>query len=280
MRKGPDGKAIRPGEASGDEATRKAPRRSIRDRLLASEPDDDTDGLPPTQIAGAAPGDESTTAPARGTTEPEPAPTVLAPTERVTTEPLPAANEPTRPRTVAPPAPSTPALPSQPLPVEAAEPPATRIYRPGRPPQPPPPATSAAAGQSKAGRFVPGGPVSADFTIADPVVAWVVVVEGPGRGVALAVGYGNNRIGRAHTENLALDFGDEEISRENHATLTFDGRHRRFYLVPGQGRNLIYVNGEPVMSPVELKGGEDIMLGGTTLRFVPFCGKTFDWHQK
>ncbi|NUQ00445.1 MAG: FHA domain-containing protein [Armatimonadetes bacterium] len=94
------------------------------------------------------------------------------------------------------------------------------------------------------------------------------------------VGYGNNRIGRAPTENISLDFGDEEISRENHATITFDGRHRRFYILPGQGRNLVYVNEQPVMSPQELTGGEDILLGQTKLRFVPFCGKSFDWYQK
>jgi pSer/pThr/pTyr-binding forkhead associated (FHA) protein len=123
-------------------------------------------------------------------------------------------------------------------------------------------------------------PVSADHTIADPVVGWLVVVEGPGRGAALTIGYGNNRIGRAPTENVSLDFGDEQISRENHATITFDGRHRRFYMLPGHGRNLVYVNEEPVMQPIELKGGEEILLGATKLRFVPFCSKAFDWYQK
>ena len=81
-------------------------------------------------------------------------------------------------------------------------------------------------------------------------------------------------------ERLSLDFGDEQISRENHATITFDGRHRRFYILPGQGRNLVYVNEQPVMSPQELTGGEEILLGQTKLRFVPFCGKSFDWYQK
>lgn len=271
MRKGPDGKTIRPGEANAGAATQKAPRRSIRDRLLASDPDD-TDELPPTRMAGPSPGgDESTTAPATRSAEPDLAPTVMAPTERVPAGSAAPPNEPPRPPTA--PSPPPPALGTD------ADPPATRVYRPNRVAPAPAQAGSAALG-SKAGRFVPGAPVSADFTIADPVVAWLVVVEGPGRGTALAVGYGNNRIGRAPAENIAVDFGDEEISRENHASLTFDGRHRRFYLVPGHGRNLVYVNEEPVMSPLELKGGEDIMLGATKLRFVPFCGKAFDWYQK
>ncbi len=274
MRKGPDGKTIRPGEAGAGGATQKAPRRSIRDRLLASEPDE-SDELPPTQMSGASPaGDESTTAPGQRSADPDLAPTVLSPTERGPA-PLPPGETP-RARAAPPP----PAVTASPAPGADAEPPATRIYRPNRPPPAATPVAPVAGGSSKAGRFVPGAPVSGDFTIADPVVAWLVVVEGPGRGAALAVGYGNNRIGRAPAENISVDFGDEEISRENHATLTFDGRHRRFYLVPGQGRNLVYVNDEPVMAPLELKGGEDIMLGATKLRFVPFCGKAFDWYQK
>ena len=162
---------------------------------------------------------------------------------------------------------------------------ATKIYRPNRPaaaaatpaaPEPPP--VSGAVAQ--AGRPKAGGPVSGDFTIADPVVGWLVIVDGPGRGASLNIGYGNNRIGRAPTENVSLDFGDEEVSRENHATITFDGRHRRFYVLPGQGRNLVYVNDQPVMSPLELTGNEELLLGQTKLRFVPFCSKSFDWYQK
>ena len=31
---------------------------------------------------------------------------------------------------------------------------------------------------------------------------------------------------------------------------------------------------------IELKGGEEILLGETKLRFVPFCGKDFDWRDQ
>ena len=72
----------------------------------------------------------------------------------------------------------------------------------------------------------------------------------------------------------------EQISRENHATVTYDGRHHRFYVQPGASRNLVYVADEPVMVPLELKGGEELLLGQTKLRFVPFCGKDFDWYKK
>ncbi len=114
----------------------------------------------------------------------------------------------------------------------------------------------------------------------DPVVAWVVVTEGPGRGASFPLGYGNNRIGRAHDQTVVLDFGDEQISRENHATITYDGKNRRFFVKEGEGRNLVYVGDDPVLTPVELKGDEVMVLGETKIKFVAFCGKDFDWNEK
>ena len=35
-----------------------------------------------------------------------------------------------------------------------------------------------------------------------------------------------------------------------------------------------------VFLSVELKGGEVLTLGETKLKFVPFCGKDFDWQSK
>jgi hypothetical protein len=312
MRKGPDGRTIHTPEDGPEDATRKVPRRSIRDRLLASEADDE---MPATRIAGDMTTDGGPTAPGPGPSpsakDPNVPETVMAPTVRLPREPAPApspkpplpeaapaAGGPTlyaaAPKPAAPAA-STPAAPPPipPPPPPAAAAPAsapesmpTQIYRPNRaasPPPPPAPAAAPAAGTAvvgKAGKPVQGAPVSEDFTIADPIVGWLVITDGPGRGASLTIGYGNNRIGRAATENISLDFGDEQISRENHATITFDGRHRRFYVLPGQGRNLAYVNDTPVMSPVELVGGEDLLLGNTKLRFVPFCGKSFDWYRK
>jgi hypothetical protein len=301
QRKGPDGKTIRGGDEASEDATRKVPRRSIRDRLLAS--DEQTDEVPPTHIATAPtadstnPGSEAGRATAPGA---DATPTVYA----ANPPPLPretARNEPAPARDYVPADP--PPIPPRAQPASAQVPPptrdgpspardyvpadnaATKIYRPNRPASavaapPPEPAAAGSTAMSQAGRPKAGMPVSGDFTIADPVVGWLAIVEGPGRGASLNIGYGNNRIGRAPTENVSLDFGDEEISRENHATITFDGRHRRFYILPGQGRNLVYVNEQPVMSPLELTGGEEILLGQTKLRFVPFCGKSFDWYQK
>ena len=111
----------------------------------------------------------------------------------------------------------------------------------------------------------------------DPVVGWLAVVAGPGAGDYVRLGYGMNNIGRSDDQRCRLNFGDENISRQNHGSVTYDPRGRKFYLQHGGGQNLTYLNDAPVLQPVELIGGEMITLGGTTLRFVPLCGANFDY---
>ncbi len=113
----------------------------------------------------------------------------------------------------------------------------------------------------------------------DPPVGWLVVIDGPGRGNFLVLGYGQNTIGRGESNRLRLDFGDKEISRESNAVATYDPKTRKFYLSPGTGQNLSYLDNEPVLSPTEIKSGAKISLGQTMLRLVQFCDKDFDWQD-
>ena len=133
----------------------------------------------------------------------------------------------------------------------------TRIYRPGDFPTPPVPADN----------------------MGDPPVGWLVVVDGPGRGASLTLGNGVNSIGRDANQRLPLDFGDELISRAGHATITYDPRGKKFYIQHGGGTNLTYVNDQPVLAPQELTASTHILMGNTTLRFVPLCGEEFDWDM-
>lgn len=113
-----------------------------------------------------------------------------------------------------------------------------------------------------------------------PITAWLVVVKGKGTGSALAVSYGLHKIGRDADQDIPLNFGDESVSRQEHAFLEYDPKTRQFYL--SKGSNLVYLNGERVGqgSEREIVTGDEIELGeNTTLRFVSFCGKEFDWHD-
>jgi len=119
--------------------------------------------------------------------------------------------------------------------------------------------------------------VSGDFS-AEPVVGWLVVVEGPGKGRSLTLGYGMNSIGRAAEERVSLNFGDEEVTRHAHAMLTYDSKGRKFYIQHGGGTNLTYVGDRPVLQPLEITGRETIGIGNTKLCFVPLCGPDFEWQ--
>lgn len=111
-----------------------------------------------------------------------------------------------------------------------------------------------------------------------PVVGWLVVVEGPGRGKSVTLGYGMNTIGREPGNRVCLPFGDTQISRTKHATLTYDPRGRKFFIQHGESTNLTYVGEQPVLSPVLLNSGDLIRLGDTTvLKFIPLCGDDFNW---
>lgn len=74
--------------------------------------------------------------------------------------------------------------------------------------------------------------------------------------------------------------GDMKLSAENHAKLSYSERNNRFNLIPGDGRNIIYLNGEEVFAPVPLKAYDLIDFGETKLLFVPLCGEHFTWKQE
>ena len=132
------------------------------------------------------------------------------------------------------------------------------------------PGPSAGAGE----RTAPSAGPAAE---AGPVVGWLVVVDGPGRGRSLELGYGMNIIGRGGGNRIVLDFGDDQISTDDHFRIAYDGANRRFHIVPGRGTNLVYIAGSPLLSPVPIDSHADIRVGTTALRFIPLCGDAWDW---
>ena len=110
-------------------------------------------------------------------------------------------------------------------------------------------------------------------------VGWLVVVDGPGQGSAFTLHDGVASIGRGADQTVALAFGDNSISRENHAAIAYDEEQRSFFLGHGGKTNLVRLNGRPVLSTEELKSDDLIRIGETTLRFVALCGAKFSWSQ-
>ncbi len=117
-------------------------------------------------------------------------------------------------------------------------------------------------------------------TDADPVAGWLVVVKGPGRGGFRPIYVGMNSIGRETNQRVSLSFGDDMISREEHAFIAYDEESRQFYLQHGGKANLVRLAGRPVLSPTELQPYDLIRIGKTTLRFIPLCGPDFAWSDE
>jgi hypothetical protein len=114
----------------------------------------------------------------------------------------------------------------------------------------------------------------------DPVVGWLVVVGGPGLGAFRPVYEGNNTIGRARTQRVPIDFGDNMISAEEQAYIRYDSVDRSFLLVPNLTKtNVVAVNNTRPTGAVKLEAMDMITMGRTQLAFVPFCGEDFDWSE-
>ena len=111
----------------------------------------------------------------------------------------------------------------------------------------------------------------------DPVVGWLVCIEGPEKGTDYHLWAKINKIGRGESMDVCIR-ADRTISKENHAKLAYDPKHNTFQLIPGDSVNNIYLNEEPVYIPAKLKAYDQIELGESKFLFVPFCGDQFRWN--
>jgi len=110
----------------------------------------------------------------------------------------------------------------------------------------------------------------------DPVVGWLVAVEGPAMGRDFRVRWGNNTIGRLPSQAIHIS-EDERVHGEEHAFIVYDPRSNRFILRAGAQRGLVYVNENLLVEPVSLEPYSVIQLGATKLVFVPLCSESFQW---
>lgn len=110
----------------------------------------------------------------------------------------------------------------------------------------------------------------------DPVVGWVVCIEGPSKGQDYRIKSERNFVGRDKSMDISIG-GDMGISRENHAVISYNPKNNGFRLFPGEGHGIVYLNDEEVYNPMELKRGDVIEMGETKLMFIPICGEDFKW---
>lgn len=111
----------------------------------------------------------------------------------------------------------------------------------------------------------------------DPVVGWLVCIEGATKGQEYRIHSGYNYIGR-ETGDIRIT-GDMQISREKNAMIAYYAGNHSYYFGREEGRNIVLVNGKPVFSEVELHNFDVISIGASKLMFIGLCGERFSWEK-
>ncbi len=115
-----------------------------------------------------------------------------------------------------------------------------------------------------------------DLDTSEPVVGWLVALCGAYMGESFNLKLGRNNIGRWTKMDVALP-QEASVSRDRHAILTFDPMGKKFYIQPGDGGALVYLNQELLLVPAILKDCDVIQLGECKLLFKSLCNEMFSW---
>lgn len=110
----------------------------------------------------------------------------------------------------------------------------------------------------------------------NPIVGWLVAIEGPARGQDFRLVSGKNVIGREAPASVQIA-GDEQISR-SHATLYYYPKVNAFYLEDHSTHGTFH-KGEPVIQRTRVESMEVIELGKTKLLLRALCDASFTWEE-
>lgn len=117
-----------------------------------------------------------------------------------------------------------------------------------------------------------------DMGAVQPVTGWLICMAGEERGQDYRLHVGKNFIGRSPSMDVVLA-DDKKISREKHCAVIYEPKRNLFYL-SAEGGNLVYLNDVLVEVSEQLKEDDRIMIGDTTLVFIPFCRGERRWEEE
>lgn len=117
-----------------------------------------------------------------------------------------------------------------------------------------------------------------DTMVMAPTVGWLVCTKGKFYGQDFRLKSGRNFIGRGPGMDVVLT-GENTVSRDRHATIIHEPRQNIFIAQPGESRELFYVNGNVVLSPVQLKKNDVLQIGEVYLMLIPCCDDAFNWDK-
>lgn len=109
-----------------------------------------------------------------------------------------------------------------------------------------------------------------------PITGWLVCIDGPEKGKDYRLHSENNYIGRGARMDVCI-VGDNTVSYERHARLTYDPEEMKFFFTLVDGKGIVRKNGTRVDGTVEVQHGDRLKIGQGTFLFVPLCGENFSW---
>lgn len=118
-----------------------------------------------------------------------------------------------------------------------------------------------------------------EVTVEAPVVGWLVCTKGKSFGKDYRLKSGRNFVGRSSQMDVCLA-GENTVSRDRHAIIIHEPRKNIFIAQPGESRELFYVNGDVVLSSVQIKKNDVIQLGDVSLMLIPCCDEAFSWDRE
>lgn len=109
----------------------------------------------------------------------------------------------------------------------------------------------------------------------NPVVGWLVCVEGPEKGRDFRIHGGRNFIGRAFNNDICLS-EDSAISRNEEGYVIYEPNKSSFIVMNGESSS-IRVNNEPILKPTFVTDGDRITIGKYELELVTYCKENKKW---
>lgn len=111
-----------------------------------------------------------------------------------------------------------------------------------------------------------------------PIVGWLVAINGPHKGQSFELYAKKNYIGRGDDSVVCLS-NDKTVSRTSPLCVIFDNRKSEFIAVAGNSDQTAYVNDQLLLQPINLKLRDCIVLGESSLLFIPFITKENDFEN-
>lgn len=111
----------------------------------------------------------------------------------------------------------------------------------------------------------------------EPPVGYLICISGEDYGTGFALKTGNNTIGRGQSMDVVIM--DPKVSREKQAFVTYEPISRKFFVKPGEGSGLCYVNDQIILTPIEIHQFDKLKIGDTQLMLITVCCEQFSWDE-